>query len=159
MSATIATICYPGSEPKRVPVAEARATLTACAFLREPVSVIIGGVHIDQESIPKPSNLTPDQIILVVEHLLHGIYCTIADVLAENIEIVRAMDGWIMEVSDGWTIWPEIDSSKSYRSCISWTVYDPDGNPLVEKAREQVAVTTLAQHVVAHQINKIYCSD
>ena len=149
-------------------------TLRAYAFLGEPIKI----EHTDEKrkisnrDIPRPSGLTDPQAAIACALLCHGMRFKIEKFLplGTPVEIIDCgfatgedpQASWgseiMLEIGDGWTIAPTVETSHGYRGAIRWHAYDPEGDAIAENVAELEAVCAIVSAVAAYTVEKLYTS-
>lgn len=137
------TIETPGCEPYEVDKKTGIDTLRAYAFVREPMTLTDdAGRKTTIRDISCPWGVTDDQAKIATNILCHRLLPMIQKFLPNgaSAEVVKWDENYLIEATDGWTIWPEINTKTKLPRSTSWNVYNPEGFEVVENVTQTQAV-------------------
>jgi len=133
----------PGCEPYEVDKKTGIDTLRAYAFVREPMTLTDDAGRVTTiRDISCPWGVTDDQAKIATNILCHRILPMIQKFLPKgaSAKVVEWDGSYLIEATDGWTIWPEINTETKLPRSISWSVYNPEGFEVVENVAQTQAV-------------------
>ena len=140
------TIAIPGCEPYEVDKKNGIDTLRAYSFLREPMTLIDpNGKKTSIRDIPCPWWVTEDQAKIATNVLCHRLLPKIQGFMPSGVsaKVVDWDGSYLIEATDGWTIFPEINTQTKLPRSTSWSVYNPEGFEVIEYATQTQAVAEL----------------
>lgn len=137
------TIEIPGCEPYEVDKKTGIDTLRAYAFVREPMTLTDdAGRKTTIRDISCPWGVTDEQAKIATNILCHRLLPKIQKFLPDGVsaKVVDWDENYLIEATDGWTIWPEINTKTKLPRSTSWNVYNPEGFEVVENVSQTQAV-------------------